>query len=197
VCEVLRRPLYRGEVIWNQTKKRDTWGRKRQQARGAADWIQHDRPDLRIVSEDLWRLAHARLDGAREDYVRRNAGRVWGRLTNATESKYLLTGLAQCAWCNGFIVAPTGHAAGTSTPCAIYHLRGREVCANQQLLPMELTNDSVLDMFRSDLLNPQALERALSKLEARLTMAPDDACVSAIETEQRRLQSELAQLTAP
>jgi hypothetical protein len=65
------------------------------------------------------------------------------------------------------------------------------------LLPMELTNDSVLDMFRSDLLNPQALERALSKLEARLTMAPDDACVSAIETEQRRLQSELAQLTAP
>ena len=29
-----------------------------------------------------------RLDGAREDYVRRNAGRVWGRPTNGTESKY-------------------------------------------------------------------------------------------------------------
>ena len=29
VREVLHRPLYRGEVIWNKTRKRDSWGRIR------------------------------------------------------------------------------------------------------------------------------------------------------------------------
>lgn len=27
VRAVLRRPLYRGEIVWNQTRKRDGWGR--------------------------------------------------------------------------------------------------------------------------------------------------------------------------
>ena len=29
IREVLHRPLYRGEIIWNKTKKRDVWGQKR------------------------------------------------------------------------------------------------------------------------------------------------------------------------
>ena len=31
--EVLERPLYRGRVVWNRTRKRDQWGQRRQQAR--------------------------------------------------------------------------------------------------------------------------------------------------------------------
>jgi site-specific DNA recombinase len=32
VREVLHRPLYRGEIVWNRTRKRNTWGQKQQQA---------------------------------------------------------------------------------------------------------------------------------------------------------------------
>jgi site-specific DNA recombinase len=32
VRAVLYRPLYRGEIIWNRTQKRDRWGRKHQTA---------------------------------------------------------------------------------------------------------------------------------------------------------------------
>jgi site-specific DNA recombinase len=39
VRAVLFRRLYRGEIVWNQTRKRDTWGRTHQAGRPEADWI--------------------------------------------------------------------------------------------------------------------------------------------------------------
>jgi hypothetical protein len=200
VWECLRRPLYRGEVVWNQTRKRDRWGQKQQQQpRESAEWIRLDRPHLRIVSEHIWRAAHARLDGAREDYVRRNAGRTWGRPTDGTESKYLLTGLAQCGLCHGGLFVHSrahGTRRGFFYACTSYHLRGREVCDNRQLLPMDATNRSVLDTFREDLLNPLVIERALSKLEDRLAVPADEVRVSALASERQRIQGEIARLTA-
>ncbi len=200
VWELLRRPLYRGEVVWNQTKKRDSWGRKHQQPRDPSEWMRHDRPDLRIVSEGLWQAAHGRLSGAKEDYVRRNGGRTWGRPTNGTESKYLLTGLVQCGWCNGGLsVQSRGHGPtrrGYFYTCTSYHLRGREVCDNRQYLPMDLVNVKVLDTFRTHLLNPVVIERALSKLGTRLAETPDDRRTSQLEAEERRVSGEINRLTA-
>ena len=141
VWAILRRPLYRGEVVWNQTKKRDSWGRKRQQPRDASEWLRQDQPGLRIVPDILWHAAHERLAGAKEDYVRRNAGRSWGRPTNGTESKYLLTGLAQCGCCNGGLCVQTRSHAGRRAffyACSSYYHRGRSVCDNGQALPMDL-----------------------------------------------------------
>src|SRR5262249_37764797 len=46
VREVLNRALYRGEIVWNQSRKRDRWGVKRQQARPDAEWIRLPAPDL-------------------------------------------------------------------------------------------------------------------------------------------------------
>ena len=57
VREVLYRPVYRGEIVWNQTRKRDTWGRTHQAGRPEADWIRVPAPSLRIVSDDLWARA--------------------------------------------------------------------------------------------------------------------------------------------
>ena len=39
VREVLLRPLYRGEIVWNQTRKRDKWGQKHQRPRPEAEWM--------------------------------------------------------------------------------------------------------------------------------------------------------------
>ena len=199
VWAILRRPLYRGEVVWNQTKKRDTWGRKRPQPRDASEWLRQDRPDLRIVPDALWQAAHQRLAGAKEDYVRRNAGRSWGRPTNGTESKYLLTGLAQCGCCNGGLCVQTrssGARRALFYACSSYYHRGRSVCDNGQALPMDLINREVLDAFRTDLLNPLVIERALSKLAARLNTRPDEPDTARLEVEQRRLRDELARLTS-
>lgn len=97
-----------------------------------------------------WQAAHTRLEGAKEDYLRRTAGRASGRPINDTESKYLLTGLAQCGWCNGgMAVQSRSHGArrGYFYACTSYHLRGGKICENRQYVPMEATNAKVLETF--------------------------------------------------
>ena len=67
VHEVLFRPLYRGELVWNRTRKRDRWGQKRTADRPSSDWICVPAPALRIVPEDLV------ASGARANRCRSNA----------------------------------------------------------------------------------------------------------------------------
>jgi site-specific DNA recombinase len=58
VREVLRSGIYRGEIVWGRTAKRDAWGQRQSRAtarrRPQDDWIRVHRPDLRIVPETLW-----------------------------------------------------------------------------------------------------------------------------------------------
>jgi site-specific DNA recombinase len=180
-------------------RKRDSWGRKHQQPRDASEWLRRDRPDLRIVSENLWKAAHGRLNGAKEEYTRRNSGRTWGRPINGTESKYLLTGLAQCGRCNGGLCVQSRSHGGRRAffyACSTYYHRGRSICENGLALPMDLINREVLDAFREQLLNPVVIERALSRLATRLDTRPEEPETARLEAEQRRLRDELGRLTA-
>jgi site-specific DNA recombinase len=65
VRDVLLRELYRGVIVWNQTRKRARWGQHRQRARPEADWVRVPAPTLRIVSDTLWTAARARFDERR------------------------------------------------------------------------------------------------------------------------------------
>ena len=49
VYEVLHRPLYRGEVVWNKTKSGTPRARPRPSARPESEWLRSTAPDLRIV----------------------------------------------------------------------------------------------------------------------------------------------------
>ena len=57
VREVLLRPLYRGQIVWNQTRKRDSWGRSHRSVRAKEAWLRVPAPDLEIVSAELWEAA--------------------------------------------------------------------------------------------------------------------------------------------
>jgi Recombinase len=65
VRDVLQRELYRGVIVWNRTRKRDAWGRKRQAERPEGDWLRLEVPELRLVSEELWNESHAQFDRRR------------------------------------------------------------------------------------------------------------------------------------
>jgi site-specific DNA recombinase len=99
VHAVLFRPRYRGEMVWNQTKKRDRFGLHRATARSEDQWLRVPAPHLRIVPEELWQAAHARIAAARSSM---NLYRGHGSI-----SRYLLPGLARCAWCNGGMLVRT------------------------------------------------------------------------------------------
>ncbi|MEP7307311.1 MAG: recombinase family protein [Acidobacteriota bacterium] len=166
VREVLFRPLYRGEIVWNRTRKRDSWGRKHQTDRPVADWIRLPAPALRIVSDDEWAAAHARIDGARRLYLKGTAGQAFGRPALGNPSKYLLTNLALCGCCGGPLrVRTRRHGVGRKHfyGCGGYHERGRTVCANAADVPMTDADDIVLEALLDDVLTPDVLEDAVDE----------------------------------
>ena len=198
---VLYRDLYRGEIVWNQSRKRDRWGRTRQQARPEAEWVRVQAPHLQIVTTGLWKAAHTRLKGARAIYLRGTQGQLWGRPTDGVESKYLLTGLARCGVCGGSLVVRSRSHGGRRAffyGCTSYHHRGRTVCTNTLEMPMLAADEAVLSQLEGDALCPEVLEAALSRALGRLTTPDPDAGKRrrALTAKGKKLDRELARLTA-
>jgi site-specific DNA recombinase len=98
VSDVLHRSLYRGEVVWNRTKKRDKWGRKHQAPRPAGEHLTRHDETLRIVTDAQWQGAHDRLAGIRT-HLEQVSGGTFGRHGRDVESRYLLSGFARCGVC--------------------------------------------------------------------------------------------------
>ena len=52
---ILHRPLYRGQIVWNRTRKRDRRGQKRYEARPEDERVEVNAPELRIVPVNVAR----------------------------------------------------------------------------------------------------------------------------------------------
>jgi DNA invertase Pin-like site-specific DNA recombinase len=176
IRELLHRRLYRGEVVWNQRQKLMKSGTKAVRRRPESQWIRVDAPDLRIIPEDLWDAAHARIDQHRHLYSRSSTGQLLGRpkhLDDLRDSPYLLSGLAKCTECGGSLVALTRDAKKEQRVpfygCAYHHQRGKTVCRNGLLIKQSILDHAVLDALTAALderLIAQAVDRALARLRS-------------------------------
>src|SRR6267143_4228248 len=203
VREILYRDLYRGVVVWNRIRKRDVWGLKRYLSRPEEEWMRRDAPELRIVDDALWTAAHRRLEEARASYLWNTNGKLNGRApaVKAIDSKYLLTGFAQCAVCGGSLMARSRDYGSTRKfgyLCGYHHQRGRTVCVNGLEAPMEATDHAVLASIERDLLRREVVERAIEFAIEELRPGGDPAGRRRDEVlrEMRRLDVELSRLTA-
>src|SRR6185503_12257117 len=61
IREMLHRPLYRGEVVWNRSQKIVKGGTKKQRKRPESEWLTFTAPELRIIPDNLWQRVKARL----------------------------------------------------------------------------------------------------------------------------------------
>ncbi|MGB7220742.1 MAG: recombinase family protein, partial [Vicinamibacterales bacterium] len=166
VREVLFRPLYRGEIVWARTAKRNKWGQQRQHARPEREWLRRSAPALRIIDETLWDAAHARLTAARAIYFHTNKGQAFGRPALGTPSKYLLTTLALCGCCGGPLKVRSrshGHDRKHFYGCSRYHERGRTVCPNSADAPMIDANDIVIEALLDDIIDPTIVRDAIDE----------------------------------
>jgi site-specific DNA recombinase len=198
VREVLYRPLYRGEIVWNQSRKRNAWGQKNQKARPESEWCRVPAPHLRIVSDELWQSAHARLAAARATYVRGTGGEMFGRPPTGLDSKHLLTGLARCGECGGSLLVRSrshGKQRALFYACSTYHRKGRSVCPNNLETPLPLADEAVLSDFERDFLRPDTIEAAIA--QALRFYAPNtgpDTTMLALQAELARVEAELSRL---
>jgi len=187
VRTVLFNPLYKGEVVWGRTKKRDAWGRRKESARAVTEWSITKVEHLRIVSDELWASAHEVLQGKQKTFGFKRGS---PRRPAALDSKYLLTGFVQCGVCGGTIVQ-TVNAHKPAYRCWYNHSRGRTVCSNSLMVDMHLADDAVLRAVTRDVLDPEIVREALD-LALRDLEQPDGAVAARLET----LKTELARLDA-
>ena len=176
IREILYRPLYRGEIIWNEYQKIERGGTKHRRRRKQEQLIKVDAPDLRIITEELWHQVQKRLEANQKIYARfleqasnRNAGRPALR---DIESPYLLSGMVRCKHCEGPIEAlgrDYSRRKGRYYGCAYHRKRGTAICQNALRVEQGLLDQVVLKTL-SDLLDEklleEAVERALEKLRS-------------------------------
>jgi hypothetical protein len=100
---VLTRETYRGVVVWNKTRKRNTWGKWAPSDRPESEWIRASADHLRIIEEPLWKRVESRRQEVEGKAVRFESGRISGRPPKHAAVN-LLAGLATCGLCGGGLV---------------------------------------------------------------------------------------------
>ena len=167
VRAVLKRALYRGVVIYNKTKKRDTDGSRhkgRQPKRDERDWITVEKPELRLVSNTVADDVDTRLSQRRHTYLRSTKGRLLGRPRGSTDGKHLLAGFLQCA------CGATFEAVRAYYVCSAKRRKGAAVCPSDVLFPVTTIDHVFLDAIERTVLSPTFVERVL---DATFATAPD------------------------
>ena len=201
VRSILHRELYRGQRIWNKTKKRDAWGQSHRRDRPVEEWLTIEAPDLRIVPEGLWCAARARIVG-REEAHRHwcRAGKPAGALTDGrgVRTRYFLTGFSRCHHCGGSMQAVSRSSSrGRSFRyvCASYWNRGATVCPNGRMAAMDLADTAVSDLLRAEVLKPRRIERALDRaIELIHAVTSPVTQRPALERQLAHVEAELANL---
>ena len=199
VHAVLNRSIYRGELIYNKSKKRDQWGQKRQTRRPESEWMRLSVPELRIVDEALWQAAHTHIAENRALYRTATKGLRGGR--PRVDSKYLLPGLATCSCCGGGLTVRThNHGSEGSRRraffygCATRATRGVDACDNRVQIPMALIDAEVLGKL-SDLLKPHLVEHVIAHLRALVEPDHQDAERECLTGELTTLEGRVGRLT--
>ncbi len=148
---ILNNELYVGRLVWNRQKfiKNPKTGKRVTRFNPQSEWIIHDVPELRIVSDEQWEKVRERqgaLDVLTKDSIRERA------TERARRPKYLLTGIAKCGCCGASYTVKNKTQLG----CASYFNTGE--CDNKMRVKREELEEMVLDGLRKRLMDPAMYE---------------------------------------
>ena len=194
IYQVLHRPLYRGEVVWNRTKKRDKWGQARRSDRPEAEWFRMQVPELAIVSTELWKAIQQRLTVRSARFT---AASLKQRRRDI-ESLYLLPGFARCAVCGGgmgVIKRTHGRHRVAFYGCLAFQKRGETVCANNLVVRMENIDKAVLATIGGDVLKPKVIEAVIAGVKEAMKPAAITRETTKRTREIASLEQEIGRLT--
>jgi len=189
VRSVLLRELYRGVIVWNQSRKRDRWGQQNQHARPEAEWVRVPAAHLQVVPDGLWLAAQARRQ-ARQPRQPGTSQAVAIR-SHDVEARYLLTGFGRCAVCGGGWLGHTrdhGRQQVRVYGCATHAKRGARVCSNGMVARTATIDAEVIATLAEDVLRPTVINQAIA-------LALDDLAPGGADRARRILEAELTKVT--
>ena len=170
IREMLRRDLYTGRVIWNRSHFIKVPGTNKRVARPRprSEWRTSERPELRIVSEELWKAVEARQAKMHAMY-----GGTRGLLNRSASSGNLLTGFLKCGNCGANLVIVTGRRRRHAMyGCPQHWYRG--ACTNGLRMRQRQIEDELFSQLQNAVLRPEAIDYVLARFIHELKVAQTD-----------------------
>jgi DNA invertase Pin-like site-specific DNA recombinase len=158
---ILNNELYIGQLVWNRQRfiKDPTTGKRQARMNPPAQWVRQDVPELRIVSDALWKEAKARQTHVRRTLTHDDAGI---RSERARRPVYLLSGLIKCGNCGGGFSIVSNVHYGCSTA------RNRGTCNNRLTIRRDVLEASVLSGLRTQLMEPELVKEFAAEYHREL-----------------------------
>ena len=156
---------------------------------------------LRIVPEELWLAAGARLAGIRaslEQVTGHTAGGTRAPRRSGNDSAYLLSGFARCAVCGGGLGVTSSQRKGRrlfTYACTAYHKRGTTVCGNGLALPIERIDDDVLQALAGDVLRPAVVMAVIDGVLEEMNPQAQAGELARLRAEALTVDREMERLT--
>ena len=174
IREMLRNPIYRGLRVYNRSEwvKDHATGRRRRFERPESEWFREERPDLVVVSPDLFEAVQDEIGGRAEAYERTERARFAGTLSgqgHRVAARHVLSGFLECGVCGGAFHASNGSGR---YGCAWHRKRGPAVCDSRLTVPRVTLEERIFGAIRDRILVPDvvtyATTRAVEKVAERL-----------------------------
>lgn len=202
IRQILRNERYLGKVVWSRKHKvRDprTGRRVFRKKEGEAPVFGADQPELKIVSENLWRAVEDRRELVKRIYA--DAKRPGLLRSKAMNVPYLFSGLLKCSECgaNLQIIAGRGRNHPSQTyGCPLNFHRGDSVCSNRVRVRRDVLERELLAGLQEKVLRKETVEYALDRFEEQLLKELDNigGDMERLRKRKAELESETARLAA-
>ncbi len=190
IRELLLRERYIGVLVWGKAAKAYRGGTKVRLEIAPEDRIRTERPELRIIAQDLWEQVQATM---------RQRSEAWKAGAAGPKPRHLLAGLARCAECGGpmkAVAAKHGSQTVKLYACAHHRERGEAVCGNTLRRPVAAVDAVVVDWLLSSVLTEDVIAAVLAEVRQRLAARSDQPNTERdeLEAEARQLRGELDRL---
>lgn len=164
---ILANPIYCGRQTWNRSKwvKHPDSGRRVRQERPPEEWVTVQRPELAIVTEDIWNAVQARIRSKRPKDSAAEPSPARGR-----PPRHLLSGILRCATCGGPMVSVDRYRYG----CARNKDRGDAACSSRLRVPRATADAALLAGVQRQLLTDAAWEQAQRAIREHLKRSAPD-----------------------
>ncbi len=195
IREMLRNELYIGRQIWNRSKfvKRPGTNKRVRRERPKSDWLITEKPELRIIDQQLWDRVQERIAFVQQHY---NFGNKPGLAPKAFTSPNLLTGFMKCGSCgaNLIIVSGRGKLNHPRYGCPQHFNRG--ACTNGVKERADALEEMLFAELQNAVLQPEAIDFAIQEFERQLktSLAGLDCKIGRLRERSQKLQQELDNL---
>jgi len=194
IREMLRNPLYGGELIWNRSRwVKPRHGARRRVERPESEWLRQQDEAWRIVEKGLWAAVQERIAerrGAMQPCTQSPTGCIPAGPARSPRARRLLAGFLACESCGGAFCTTTADTFACSWS------RDRGVCASTLRIRYPELEARVLGAIRTQVLVPNAVAYVVERAVALVQQRRADPGLGAKQARLAELPQEIERLVA-